>query len=66
MVSFIDGKVTTKDEDDHICGCSKQSVDFTDAWKDKVIADTGDKYIAFDSAQVQNIKYKVSTSLYIV
>ena len=30
MVSFIDGRVTTDDPDDHVCGCAKTSVDFSD------------------------------------
>ena len=28
-----------------VCGCAKQSIDFTDTWKAKVIADTGDHYL---------------------
>ena len=45
MVSFIDGRVTTTDADDHVCGCAKASVEFSDEWGSKVVADTGDKYL---------------------
>ena len=49
MVSFIDGRVTTDDPDDHVCGCAKTSVDFSDEWGAKVVADTGDKYLVPES-----------------
>ena len=48
MVSFIDGRVTTDDADDHVCGCAKTSVEFSDEWGSKVVADTGDKYLVPD------------------
>ena len=44
MVAFIDGRVTKPDTSDHICGCTKEETQFGDAWKEKVIADTGAHY----------------------
>ena len=46
MVSFIDGSTKTAakggTED---CGCTSEHVPFGDAWKEKVVADTGDHYL---------------------
>ena len=30
---------------DPVCGCTKERATFSDAWKTKVIADTGDHYL---------------------
>ena len=32
--------------DDGVCGCTKDSATFTDAWKQKVVNATGDHYLA--------------------
>lgn len=45
LVKFIDGRVTKPDPTDGVCGCEKASAQFSDAWKTKLIADTGDKYL---------------------
>ena len=45
LVKFVDGRVTVADPTNGVCGCSKQSANFTDAWKAKVIADTADHYL---------------------
>ena len=45
LVSFIDGRVTKPKPDDPVCECTKESAAFTDAWKAKVIADTGTHYL---------------------
>ena len=45
MVTFIDGKITTSTPQNQVCGCSKTSASFDDAWKAKLITDTGDKYL---------------------
>jgi len=46
MTAFIDGSIKAKSaggtED---CGCTSQHVSFSPAWKEKVITDTGDKYL---------------------
>lgn len=44
MVSFIDGRITTVDRSNQVCGCKKTSAKFGDAWKGKVVADAGDHY----------------------
>lgn len=44
LVTYIDGSVTAPDPKNEVCGCSKTKTTFGDAWKEKVIADTGDKY----------------------
>jgi len=51
LVTFIDGRITVRNDDDHICGCSKDTATFTDAWKTKVVADTGDKYLEPENAK---------------
>mmetsp|Transcript_3918 Transcript_3918/g.12163 ORF Transcript_3918/g.12163 Transcript_3918/m.12163 type:complete len:182 (-) Transcript_3918:72-617(-) len=51
LVTFIDGRITVRNDDDHICGCSKDTATFTDAWKTKVVADTGDKYLEPEDAK---------------
>ena len=45
LVKFVDGRVTVADPTNGVCGCSKQSANFSDAWKAKVIADTADHYL---------------------
>ena len=40
LVKFIDGRVTVADPANAVCGCAKQSVAFTDAWKAKVASPT--------------------------
>mmetsp|Transcript_35983 Transcript_35983/g.59609 ORF Transcript_35983/g.59609 Transcript_35983/m.59609 type:complete len:284 (-) Transcript_35983:218-1069(-) len=45
VVSFIDGRITKLDPADHVSGATKEAASFTDSWKAKVIADTGDKYL---------------------
>ncbi|KAH8094197.1 C69 peptidase-like protein [Aureococcus anophagefferens] len=54
LVAYVDGRVTTVDEDDEVCGCAKESAAFTDAWKTKVVADTGDKYLARSDAKTDD------------
>ena len=44
MVTNADGYVATVDEDNLLCGCTKTAAVFSDDWKYKVIADTGDHY----------------------
>ena len=41
-VAFIDGRVTVADEDDAVCGCAKNSIEFSDAWKTKVKGEGGE------------------------
>ena len=36
LVKFIDGRVTVADPTNGVCGCAKESIDFTDTWKAKV------------------------------
>jgi hypothetical protein len=43
-VSFIDGKTTTADPKEQVCGCKKTSAAFTNEWKAKVVADAGKHY----------------------
>lgn len=52
MVSFIDGRVTKRNEKNEVCGCDKDAATFTDAWKAKVVEDTGDKYLIPPSVQL--------------
>ncbi|KAH8069182.1 C69 peptidase-like protein [Aureococcus anophagefferens] len=54
LVAYVDGRVTTVDEDDEVCGCAKESAAFTDAWKTKVVADTGDEYLARSDAKTDD------------
>jgi len=44
MVSFSDGKVTTPNVEDGLCGCSKSSAEFSEEWSAKVVQDTHDHY----------------------
>ena len=54
LVRFIDGRVTEKDDKEQTCGCAKASAEFTDAWKAKVVADTGAKYLAKSDAHADD------------
>ena len=49
MVKFVDGKITTAEPSNEVCGCKKQSAAFGDAWKAKVISDAGSHYREPDS-----------------
>ncbi|KAJ8599984.1 hypothetical protein CTAYLR_001808 [Chrysophaeum taylorii] len=44
VVLFIDGKITKPDPTDGVCGCVKDSAEFSNEWKQKVVDDTGNKY----------------------
>ena len=54
IVSFVDGKITTSDPSNHVCGCKKTSAAFGDAWKEKVVADAGAHYKKPDHPQQLN------------
>ena len=41
---FYDGKTTTLDPTNEVCGCDRPSAVFTDAWAQKVVQDDGDHY----------------------
>jgi dipeptidase len=41
MVTYMDGMVAKPDDSNLLCGCSKTHLDFSDAWRTKVIDDTG-------------------------
>lgn len=41
LVKFIDGRVTVADPTNGVCGCAKESTDFTDTWKAKVAIVSG-------------------------
>jgi len=45
LVTNGDGYVATVNPDNLLCGCTKTAAKFTTAWMDKVIADTGDRYL---------------------
>lgn len=45
LVSFIDGRVTAANPKEPVCECTKESATFSEAWKAKVVADTGDHYL---------------------
>ncbi|KAL1527248.1 hypothetical protein AB1Y20_015924 [Prymnesium parvum] len=44
VVQFIDGRITKLDPANKVSGATKEAVQFTDAWKAKVVADTGEHY----------------------
>ena len=44
MVTYADGYTAVANPDDLMCGCTKTSPTFDDAWLAKVVADTGDRY----------------------
>ena len=44
LVTFVDGKVTTDDPKNEVCGCSKKSATFGVDWKAKVVKDAGNHY----------------------
>ena len=46
IVTFVDGKITSPDPSNEVCGCSKKSATFGDAWKRKVVIDAGKHYAA--------------------
>ena len=56
MVKFVDGKITTIDKKNEVCGCKKATAEFSDEWKEKVIKDTGDHYLEPASAVVAAAK----------
>ena len=41
MTTYVDGMVATPDESNLLCGCKKTAPAFSDAWRTKVIDDTG-------------------------
>ena len=41
---FYDGKTTTLDPTNEVCGCDRPAAVFTDAWAQKVVLDDGDHY----------------------
>jgi hypothetical protein len=41
---FYDGKTTTLDPTNEVCGCDRPSAVFTNAWAQKVVQDDGDHY----------------------
>lgn len=51
IVSFVDGKITTADPSNQVCGCKKTSATFGDAWKGKVVVDAGALYKKPDQPQ---------------
>lgn len=47
LMKFIDGRITKLDPDNHVCGCVKEAPTFSPEWLEKVLVDTGDKYIEY-------------------
>jgi dipeptidase len=39
VVKFIDGRTTTLNPEDEVCGCTKTPAEFSDAWKASLLAD---------------------------
>jgi len=57
MVKFVDGKITSADASNEVCGCSKQSAAFTDAWKEKVVHDAGQHYLEPPSPALTAVRH---------
>jgi dipeptidase len=56
FVKYRDGFVTTANPKVPVCGCDTASLSYPDKWYDRIVADTGDRYLAPADASTANLK----------
>jgi hypothetical protein len=56
-VTNLRSQITSADASNEVCGCSKQSAAFTDAWKEKVVHDAGQHYLEPPSPALTAVRH---------